>query len=157
MTIFAEIVGYLPNGSYIQKNYDYNCQDNEFEIRIYRITNTNVDGKVFEYSARQVKYWCIARGLKSVIEIYYGYAGDLFNKLKGKHKKSAFSFERDFLELLQIEYLEKDSIYCQNTVPEEGIVLRVETNDIEVYKLKSDRFYEYETKELDSGVENIEG
>ena len=46
MTLYYEIVGFLPNGGYIQKNYDYGCvppkneQDYKpevnFKVRIYR-------------------------------------------------------------------------------------------------------------------------
>jgi hypothetical protein len=41
-------------------------------------------------------------------------------------------------------------------VPEEGICLRVEGAAIQVYKLKSDRFYGYETALLDKGEVDME-
>lgn len=59
MTLYYEIVGFLPySGGFIQKGYDYGCNDKEFAVYIYRITHTNVDGKVVEYSAKQVQDWC---------------------------------------------------------------------------------------------------
>ena len=67
-TAYYEIVGYLPNGGYIQKKYDYGCippkegeiytHEKHFKVRIYRVTQTNVDGKVLEYTPRQVQQWC---------------------------------------------------------------------------------------------------
>lgn len=157
MTLYYEIVGYLPTGKGIQSKYDYGCEANDFQIYIYRITSTNNKGRVYEFSAKQVQNWCQENGLKAVPELYYGRAIDLFNELKMRHtKEENCIFEENFLELLDIEYNGKLSVYCKNKVPEEGIVLRIEKNTIECYKLKSKQFLEFETKELDKGEENIE-
>ena len=74
----------------IQKDYDYKCVYNPksfdyqkmtpkqmyharlFDIIVYRITYTNVDGKVFEFSTQQVKEFCKKYSLHSVKELYYG-------------------------------------------------------------------------------------
>lgn len=46
---------------------------------------------------------------------------------------------------------------CVNDVPEKGVVIRIEDNlEFEAYKQKSYKFYEYESKQLDSGEINIE-
>ena len=68
MTIYYEIIGFLPNGGYIQKNYDYGYMPpkegekyehkKHFGIAVYRITLTNPDGHVHEFSAREVQQWC---------------------------------------------------------------------------------------------------
>ena len=59
MTIYYEIVGYLADNSVIQKVkgkiFDYGCEPGKFEIYIYRITYTNVDGKVYEFSPQQIQ------------------------------------------------------------------------------------------------------
>ena len=65
MSIYYEIVGFLPNGGFIQDGYDYGCvppkegenytYDKHFKVRVYRITLTNVDGIVHEFSAREVQ------------------------------------------------------------------------------------------------------
>ena len=52
-----------------------------FGIQIYRITYTNPDGVVFEFSARQVQQWCKDKGLTPVEQLYYGYAKDLYPEL----------------------------------------------------------------------------
>lgn len=95
MSLYCEIVGYMPTGSAIQGKWDYGCvydpkvyryqemsatqmyQAKLFDIIVYRITMTNVDGKVHEYSAKQVRDWCIENGLHPVSELYYGKAEDL--------------------------------------------------------------------------------
>ena len=53
--------------------------DKHFKIRVYRITLTNVDGIIHEFSAREVQQWCDSRGLIPVEEFYYGPARDLYD------------------------------------------------------------------------------
>lgn len=153
MTLYYEIVGYLPNGGFIQKDYDYGCNPGEFEIYIYRITVTTSDGKVHEYGSQQVKSWCEKVGLKSVPEVYYGRAIE-WCPMQGN--ETVESYQQELLKFLQEAFLEKDCTMCKNKVPDEGIVLRIEDSQIDVYKLKSFAFMERETKELDKGEENIE-
>lgn len=121
-----------------------------FNILAYRITYTNVDGKVFEFSTQQVKDFCDKYGLNSVKELYYGRAKDLFSNIELDQ-----NWHDNFLQALRDKYLEKQSVLCNNKVPEEGIVLRREISEIDVYKLKSIAFLERETKMLDKGEADI--
>lgn len=151
MTFYGEIVGYLPGGGFIQKDYDYGCDVGTHKFLVYRITYTNSKGNVFEFSAKQVQDFCKENGLMVVHELYYGYAKDLFHEIVVDD-----NWHSNFLEKLKETYLEKDCPYCDNNVPDEGIVLRVEKNYLQVAKLKSFRFFEKETKDLDKGETNIE-
>jgi hypothetical protein len=151
MTIYGEAAGYTKTGGFIQKNFDYGCAVGEFKIFVYRITLTNASGKVFEFSAKQVKEYCAKFGLNYVPEYYYGYAKDLFPEISVTEH-----WKENFLTKLTDTYLEKDCDMCVNKVPAEGIVLRREVSDIDVYKHKSFRFKEYESKELDSGEVDME-
>lgn len=154
MTFYYEIVGFLPNGSAIQKDYDYGCESTKYAIYIYRITSTNVDGKVIEFSAKQVQDWCKKNGLNAVPELYYGYAKD-FTSYFGE-EDNLIAWRDDFLTSVKVTYNEKDCYMCSTSQPEEGVVIRIEGNDFEAYKAKSNRFYEKETKQLDKGESNIE-
>ena len=159
MTFYYEIVGYLPNGACIQKDYDYGCEVGNFKIYIYRITQTNVDGKVTEYSAKQVQDFCKKNGLNAVPELYYGKASNFYDvKILGR--KKSFDFEEkwriNFLEQVKKAYNEKECYMCSNKVPEEGCVIRLEKLQFEAYKAKSNAFYERETILLDKGESNIE-
>lgn len=150
-SIYYEIVGFMPDGSAIQKMkkpYDYGCKQGEFEIYIYRITYTSPDGKVFEFSTKQIQDWCNKMNLNAVPELYYGKACDLFEMEKWDSD--------EFLKRLGEKYLEKNCHMCNNKVPGEGIVVRVEKIDFEAYKFKSFAFKNAETKQLDKGVEDIE-
>lgn len=163
-TAYYEIVGFLPNGSYIQKNYDYGCvapRDNEtytpekhFKVRIYRITYTNVDGKVLEYSTRQVRQWCEKNGLIPVEEYYYGKAKDLYPDLDPNTH-----WNEDFIDRLSNDkrfYMELDSPHCVNKVPHEGLVIKIEDGLSRAFKLKCFRFLNKEQELLDKGEGNIE-
>lgn len=159
----------MPDGKIIQKDYDYKCvydpkiyrysemspkqmyNNKLFDIIIYRITYTNVDGNVYEWSTQQIQEFCKINGLHAVKELYYGLAENLFPEIK-----NSSNWGQDFIDKLRNKYLEKKSILCNNSVPEEGIVIRREVNDIDVYKLKSLAFLERETKNLDKGIIDIE-
>lgn len=150
-TLYCEIVGYLPSGETIQKDYDYGCErpkSNEVftigkhcKVYIYRVTITNPKGNVYELSAPEVQVWCKENGLLAVPLLWYGKASEL-----GQDGQSIFN-------TLEGLYLEKDCNMCINKVPAEGIVIRISD---EAYKMKSFAFYQRETKELDSGIINLE-
>lgn len=151
ITLYGEAVGYLESGEMIQKDYDYGAKPNEFNIYIYRITMTNEDGKVIEFSWGQVKDYCKKFGINHVPELYYGLAGKLFPISEVNH------WNEMFLKMLEEHYLEKDCYMCTNKVPLEGIVVKVDkTFDCEPYKLKSFKFLERESKQLDTGIADIE-
>ena len=165
MTIYAEIVGYLPNGKGIQKNYDYGCvmpkpgeeytYNKHYKIAVYRITLTNPDGVVHEFSAREVRQWCVNNGLTPVIERYYGLAKDLYPDIVQDEKWS-----ENFIEKLANDdkfFMEKNSPDCINKVPHEGIVIKKEDMFSRAWKLKTFAFLgKVEQPELDAGEENIE-
>lgn len=168
MTIYAEIVGYTPNGGSIQKFkdkcFDYGCvcpEEGEkytygkhYKIAVYRITMTNVDGVVHEFSAREVQIWCKNNGLFPVVECYYGKAGDLYPDIPQNDK-----WCDEFINRLADDgrfYMEKNSPDCANKVPHEGLVIKKEDMMSRAWKLKCFAFLNGEQKELDSGEENIE-
>lgn len=164
LTVYFEIVGFLPTGGYIQKGYDYGYvppksgesfeYGKHFGIRVYRVTYTNVSGSVFEFSARQVQQWCERNSLDPVIQLYYGYTKDLYPSLD-----PANHWNENFIEALANDkrfYMELDSPDCINNVPHEGIVVRNETLNIDVYKLKCFRFLKKEDEAMDRGEIDIE-
>ena len=163
MTLYYEICGYLPSGGLIQKDYDYGFLNPiesgstkhtlgfNYGIFIYRITHTNTDGKVFEFSAKQVQDWCKKNGLNAVPELYYGYAKEFSDE-----RLTEENWRNKFLETIKQRYNEKLCYMCQNQIPEEGVVIRIEGLDFEAYKQKSTAFYERETAQLDKGESNIE-
>lgn len=165
MTIYAEIVGFTPDGKYIQKGYDYGCippmkgevytYNKHFKIRVYRITLTNIDGVKHEFSAREVQQWCFNNGLEPVKEFYYGYAKDLYKDLDPEDPEWNSKFW-DKMSNDENFFMEKNSPDCVNEVPHEGVVIKVEDMFPRAWKLKTFAFLNGEQKELDAGQNNIE-
>ena len=172
MSIYCELIGYTPTGRMIQKNYDYGCEylpekydyskmsplemyiDKLFNIYIYRITNTDSDGKVTEFSPSQIKDWSGHFGFSCVHELYYGTIENYISKFE---EVDTHNWHEQFLKLLSSEYLEKKCKYCKHDVIAEGIVLRVDINNkFKAFKLKSLQFLGMESKALDNNEQGIE-
>ncbi len=151
-TFYGEIVGYTPNGAYIQKNYDYGCNPGELDFYVYRMTFTNNKGDVFELSPLQVKDYCGRHGIKTPEVHYYGKARDLFPELDVENH-----WHDDFLQKMMEKYLEQKCHICKNDVWAEGVCLRVDKpNEWDCFKLKSFNFVMGETADRDKGEVDIE-
>jgi len=151
-TIYGEIIGYTPNGQEIQKGYDYGCGSGEHKFFVYRITQTNVNGLSTELSTPEIIEFCELQGLTPVPLIYYGLAKNLYNL------DIDSDWHTDFITQLEVDYNDKNCYMCNNKVPEEGIVVRRESSmfSFDAWKLKSWKFLERETKQLDQGVADME-
>lgn len=158
ISIYGEYLGFDKNGKYIQPDYDYGCKQGEHKIEVYRITHTNTDGIVTEFTYPQIEEFCSRVGLTPSYLFYYGRAGELYPDLKGYlNGDSLEDWNNSFLSRLEKDYNEKDCFMCVNKVPEEGVVIRRESLfSCESYKLKSFAFLEKESKDLDKGLVNIE-
>lgn len=134
--IYGEVIGYVPNSSkLIQAGYPYGHKEGEYTLEVYRITQTNIDGISIDLSWEQVKQRCIELLVKPVDEIY--------TKI-GPSQQDTYKL-----------HLEGNS-RLDKSHPEEGICVRVEGLTPTIYKLKSFRFLEYETKQLDDQIIDIE-
>ena len=171
-TLYGEMVGYDKNGKAIQAGYDYGCYpysgnvDRAVDIKpsskivVYRITNTTPDGLVTELSYPEIRSFCDKVGLSCSHLFYYGTASNWYCKdlndipsTEGEIKE----WREEFIQYLEQIYNEKDCFQCTNKVPEEGVVIRVEDLfECKTYKLKSFRFLEWESSELDKGVIDTE-
>jgi hypothetical protein len=156
LTVYGEACGYLPEtATYIQKPFDYGASEGTYKLYIYRVTYTNPQGFVFEFSAKQVQQWCEYYGLNPVTELYYGTIRQMLDKYNIDHNDPNWK-KLWFNKLSTDFYMEQDDPECRNKVPFEGLVIRKEKLHIESYKLKSIAFLEKETKELDTEIINIE-
>jgi len=152
-TLYGEICGYTKEGKFVQRGYDYGCAVGQHKIYVYRITRTNSEGHVTELSWPQVKERCNQIGVEYVPEIYYGTA----EGFEWQNDDFAGSFGEGFLLNLQKQHVrDQDCQFCNNKVPSEGVVTRLEGLEIKNYKLKSFRFLQHESGELDKGVIDME-
>ena len=173
MSAYYEIVGFLPNGRFIQKGYDYGCippikgeiytPEKHFKVRIYRLTYTNVDGVVHEFSPLEVKTWSENNGLVAVHTCYYGKAVDLYPDIIQKYDGKIIipeDWNSKFWDKMANDknfYMEMNSPDCNNKVPHEGLVIKKDDMHSRAWKLKTFAFInKSEQALLDAGEENIE-
>lgn len=164
ITLYGEIVGFTPEGSPIQKDYAYNCKPREHAFYVYRITLTNTDGYVVEFSWSQMLEYCKRHNLNHVPERYFGKALDLVVEYRAEHPIDPprvldnRDWQEDFLKAVETMFVD-DRMCSMNsyTVPAEGVVVRVDRlNNSEALKLKSFAFTLQETKQLDDGIIDLE-
>ena len=165
-TVYFEIVGYLSDGKMIQKHYDYGCKPGEYKIQVYRMTTTNSNGDVVEYSWPKVKARCLEMGVPHVEEFYFGTAMHMFPDPRGllpNWNNPAMADEQidawrvQFAQKLKEAFLEQDvPVNLCRSVPDEGIVIKVENGDELALKLKSDRFWALESEMAASEEVDIE-
>lgn len=161
-SLYGEIVGYLTNGSYIQKDYDYGLEKGKKQLYIYRITYTSPENNVIELSTTQCEQFCKHFGLEFV-PIFENTVP--FEQVIQKYCKSSICVsdlsDDDFYQLaiqtLEAKFTENNCYMCNNKVPEEGIIIRVENSfKFDVKKLKGFRFLEKESKQLDTQEVDLE-
>ena len=128
-----------------QKGYDYSKLN---DMVVYKITRTNAEGNVDVFSWDMIEKYCQKYELQTVPRLYKGYINDLC-----KFSIIQENFEKQFLEYLSVNYLEKYCQYCTNKVPNEGICVQIGNN---VYKYKSKMFKLHEDKQQESGEIDIE-
>ena len=151
ISLYGEICGELPTGAYIQKDYDYGCKPNSYKYFVFRITYTDNNGNVFEFTQPQVERYCRKYELEMPPLYFYGKAKDMYPELDVENH-----WHENFLANLIRDYNEMDCPMCRNKVPREGIVVTKEGEVWTGLKLKSMRFLEKETADLDSGTTNLE-
>lgn len=149
ITLYGEITGYLPGSQkMIQKHYDYGSKEGEFQYWIYRITFTQPNGLVQDFSTAEIIDYCRTNKLRMVPYIFDGTASDFFDSPSEHYGKNLFGY-------LTEQYLEKDCIFCKSKVPGEGVVLRIEDDPHRwaAFKLKSFRFTMIESKAQEADIE----
>lgn len=163
LTVYGEIFGYLPGGKMIQKDYDYGCKPDQNFLMLYRATqhtdeglrelsideviqltevitermkDADDDSRFRIFNIRNVRVW------QGTVAELIGEGGDM----------------RDFPDRLADRCrIEADELLCRNKVPREGVVVRIQGDEVaEAFKLKSLRFLEREKKAIDKGEVDME-
>lgn len=156
--VFGELVGYVPGtGGAIQKGHTYGVQPGQYELYVYRVAIITEDAELYDLSWDQVRDFCSRHGLKHVPEL-------------DRVPKVVFDVmdfnEVNFYEVDQVHRAVKgEQLYTDQPVrlseggtgADEGIAIRVERGlTPEIYKYKNKSHYEWETKELDTGIPDLE-
>ena len=157
--IYCEIVGYTPNGTAIQKGYDYGCKqtdDVKSKLMVYRITDHDKELEISDviafgqYLKEQLGDIIIDFPL-----LYHGTLAELYPEIS-----TTEHWHENVLEALKVEkkfLMEQMEPMCINKVPREGFVIRKANDPIkEAWKLKTSAFFEREAKQIDAGEVDIE-
>lgn len=163
MTVYAEICGYAGN-KMIQKGYDYGCKSGEFFVMPYRIT-TKEDGKKYEWDVLEVESWTnnilnqhpeLSNKIHAITVLYHGSLRYLYPELStsthwNENVLQAMINDKKNFGMEELEPL------CNNKVPREGIVLRIDKDPCaEAFKLKTNAFRMREAKQIDEGNADAE-
>lgn len=149
--VYGELIGFSSPGSPIQKGYTYHLDDGEAELYVYRVAVVTSEGRVVDYSPKQMEMFCIEHGLKMVPVIGSGPHADEWIEawldaryydlwIKGE-MKSAHP---------PLPLSDKKTV-------DEGVCVRYDgPHGVYILKAKSPLFLEHETKLLDAGAEDLE-
>lgn len=149
--VYGEIVGFMPTGKCIQKNYDYGMKEKESQFYVYRITKVDENGNLEELSGENICIFCNNLSLKTVPVYYQGIAKNMFPIPVNEN------WNENFLEKLKETYLDKPCEFCTTNVVREGIVLKINSRDAKpVFKFKSPAFLLKETTDRDKGEVDME-
>lgn len=157
--IYCEIVGYTPNGTSIQKGYDYGCKqtdDVKSKLMVYRITDHDKELEISDviafgqYLKEQLGDIIIDFPL-----LYHGTLAELYPEIS-----TTEHWHENVLEALKVEkkfLMEQMEPMCINKVPREGFVIRKANDPIkEAWKLKTTAFGLREASQIDKGEVDIE-
>lgn len=169
ITLYGEIVGYEEGSNkFIQtvgQGYDYRCKPGENQFMIYRVKQVDEAGNATEMNIVDVQKFSedlkqilirdgkddVAARIRHMDIFYYGKLGDLYPDIaidEHWHDNLLERMKND-KEHFGMEELEP---MCRNSVPREGIVIRIENDVIpEAFKLKCLKFLGKEAKEMDKG------
>ncbi|WP_159795731.1 RNA ligase family protein [Puerhibacterium puerhi] len=143
--VFAEIVGWTPDGAPIQKDYTYDVPRGEAHVYVYRVATINGEGDVVDLPWRAVERFCEARGWKHVPVLTSGYWHD----------------SRPEIDVLMDERYADMGLpaipLSDPKLPDEGVVVRADTGFTPtVAKYKSPAFLRHEDVVLDQGEADVE-
>ena len=157
--IYCEIVGYTPNGTPIQKGYDYGClptDEVKSKLMVYRVTDHDKELEIPDVIAFG-QYLKDALG-DIIIDfplLYHGTLAELYPEIS-----TTDHWHENVLEALKVEkrfLMEELEPMCINKVPVEGFVVRKANDPVkEAFKLKCFRFTDREAKQIDAGEVDME-
>lgn len=153
-SVYGEIVGFYPDGKLIQKNYDYGCENGNYDFYVYRVVHVGESGHRTEIPLSQFKLY-FKNDPKIVPIRFQGLAIDLAKEF-GCNPQTDEELQQCILNGLKNE-IEVFEPLCKNKVPREGYVIRIENSPSKpALKLKSFLFTKWEDEQMDKGEVDVE-
>ena len=146
--VYGELIGWLPDGTPIQRGYTYNLPKGQAALYIYRVV---VNG--YDLSDAAMREFAAQRGLK-VVPLLASYSAN----------QTRSGWLDDFLNVLTDKKFSEVSEWAdESPVPlspdspcDEGVVIRAEGITPKAAKYKNPLFYEFESRAMDKGEADIE-
>ena len=157
--VYGEIVGYTPNGTVIQKGYDYGClptDEVKSKLMVYRVTQNDKELEISDVIAfGQYLKDHLGDIILDYPLMYHGTLAELYPEIS-----TTEHWKENVLESLKVEkrfLMEEMEPMCINKVPREGFIIRKANDPIKrAFKLKTTKFFEREAKQIDAGEVDIE-
>ena len=151
--VYGELIGWLPDGTPIQRGYTYNLPNEQAALYIYRVTVAGADGTHYDLSDAAMREFAAQRGLK-VVPLLASFS----------HVEAEEGCLAHFLELYEdTKFCSYPRAFREAPVPlspdspcDEGVVIRAEGITPHVAKYKNQMFYEFESRAMDRGEVDIE-
>lgn len=142
--VFAEIVGYTPDGAPIQKDYTYDALPKQSKVYVYRVATVNGQGDVVDLPWRAVERFCEARGFLYTPVLWTG----LYEHFEPEEWMDMRYRDSRFPQAVDLSH---------PTLPDEGVCVRADSGFTPtVIKFKSPSFLRHESVTLDAGEADVE-
>jgi hypothetical protein len=151
--LYGELIGWASPEKEIQSDYTYGIEKGASELYIYRIAIVNSRGQTTDLSWEQVKEFCKNNGLKYTPELWKGKLLELV--------ENDLSFINIFMDVRYFDDLwggVRSAVWLgeNKDIVDEGVCIRIDGINPKIYKAKCKKFFEHETKILDTGNEDLE-
>jgi hypothetical protein len=151
-SVYYEIIGKTYGGEEIQGGYSYGFDVPK--IYVYRIANINAQGVEVDLSHEQMEERARQLGLDICPVFFKGTLGEFIEKYDSG--QTYVDIVEPLTRIFYNKLLEQPSI-LDNSVVEEGFCLRLDKYPkAEIYKIKSKKFLEHESKAKDKELVDLE-
>lgn len=151
--VYAELVGWTPNGEPIQKGYTYEALKPSAHLYVYRVATINAQGTLADLPWDGVRQFCLERGLKWTPELAR-LPVDVVDEWLEAATDAVFHDDWSIGD--DSTFVERPVRLSGLKTVDEGVCLRQEGVVPILLKAKAPKFFEHETKLLDKGEVDLE-
>ncbi|QGJ94074.1 RNA ligase [Mycobacterium phage Command613] len=165
--VYGELIGWTSDGAPLQKGYTYDVPRGEAHLYVYRVAHINTQGHLSDLSWDGVKQFCQVRGLKWTPEmdrVSFGGADPEYPSIEeltqyitqAMDMRYADHYDKTVAGTAVAALIDRPISLSDKKSVDEGVCLRQDGLVPTILKAKSPKFFEYETKLLDSGEVDTE-
>ncbi|AGT13762.1 RNA ligase [Mycobacterium phage Ukulele] len=165
--VYGELIGWTSDGAPLQKGYTYDVPRGEAHLYVYRVAHINSQGHLSDLSWNGVKQFCQVRGLKWTPEmdrVSFGGADPEYPSIEeltqyitqAMDMRYADHYDKTVAGTAVAALIDRPISLSDKKSVDEGVCLRQDGLVPTILKAKSPKFFEYETKLLDSGEVDTE-